>query len=275
MLNNKKIEMSYKRYIKNFTNEHKYERTKQRYLNNLKEVSELVELNEVEKDHILLINLGSVFSYQLLNWKNDILLSEGNRSEALKQMYKVVFYQCMSQELYKTRYPQMMKEYTFNKVVTALIHFTMFGWEKEEMILYSFIVEHLGGELLDVNESNKHTWFLLELYLKFRGKVLLGNNHAISKKVKEMCINNGIENRLIPEDLGIYEEVLTDWATNDTNIIYSLINEMSLYHSLQVSELGQFIEFGDYVYGFYPYEILFLLHVRKKQGLPNPTHFDD
>jgi len=275
MLNIKKLELAYKRYHKNFKTGIKYERINVRYLNNKKEVMELIELDGKERDHILLINLGSVYSYYLSKWKHDVLISQSNRLESLQQMQIVVFFQCMAQDLYRVRYPQMITEYRFKEVVTALIHFTMLGWHKEENILFEFIVEHFGGSILGVNESNKHIWFLLELYLKYRGKELWGSSDYISKNVKDKCLNTKIESGLIPEDLGVYNEVLTNWDTSDLSVIGSLIFKMTEYHSILASELGESLEFGDFRYAFYPYEILFLLHVRKKQGLLNPDHFDD
>ncbi|OJE45278.1 hypothetical protein BAQ49_06960 [Bacillus proteolyticus] len=51
---------------------------------------------------------------------------------------------------------------------------------------------------------------------------------------------------------------------------------MSQYHSALASEIGQLgEEFCDFGFGFYPYEILFLIHVRKQLGLPVPTQFDN
>ncbi|MCM3170973.1 hypothetical protein [Paenibacillus sp. MER 99-2] len=275
MLNIKKVNLAYKRYQQNFETGTKFERIKARYLNNKKEVMELSELNDKERDHILLINVGSVISYYLSIWKNDVLISQNNRVEALKQMQIAVYQQCMAQDIYKVRYPQMMTEYRFREVVMTLIHFTMFGWNREENILFEFIVEQFGGSILEVEESNKHTWFLLELYLKYRNKELWESNHNLSKTVKEKCLKAKVKNDLIPDDLEVYNEVLTNWETKELSVIKSLVNEMVEYHSILASGLGESLEFGDFRYAFYPYEILFLLHVRKKQGLPNPEHFDD
>jgi len=36
-----------------------------------------------------------------------------------------------------------------------------------------------------------------------------------------------------------------------------VIDKMILYHSVLVSDIDNEPEFGDYTYGFYPYEILF------------------
>jgi hypothetical protein len=182
-----------------------------------------------------------------------------------------IFYQCITQELYDFGFP----DYAFRDIVAALIHFTMFGWEKEEHILFDFMAEHLGEELMEANDSNKHVWFLLELYLQYRNKTLFGINQQVHKAVKEQLEASEMEYTLIPDDLGIYSEVLANWSTADENAAADLIGNMIVYHSEMASDLGNFIEFGDYRYGFYPYEILFLIHVRQKQGLPVPEQYEE
>jgi len=57
--------------------------------------------------------------------------------------------------------------------------------------------------------------------------------------------------------------------------VKSVIDKMILYHSVLVSDIDNEPEFGDYTYGFYPYEILFLMHIRRKLGLPVPDKFED
>ncbi|AIW41143.1 MULTISPECIES: hypothetical protein [Paenibacillus] len=275
MLNPKKLEMAYRRYSKNFVDGIKFEEIKNEYEECQSEIINIVDLNAVEKDHILLIDLDSVFSYYLSKWKYDVLINGGNRVEELKKMQMVVFYQCMGQDLYKIRYPGMMPEYSFREVITALIHFTMFGWEKEENILFDFIENNLGSNILEANEWNKHTWFLLELYLQYRNKTIAGTSQYLHIAVKEKFKEAGLRYDLIPEDLDVYKGVLEQWKTRDSEVINRLIGEMSLYHSMLASEIGESMEFGDFRYGFYPYEILFLLYVRNKLSLPVFNHFDD
>ncbi|MGE8000541.1 hypothetical protein ACQKOF_18040 [Lysinibacillus sp. NPDC093190] len=274
MLNQKKLELAYRRYSKNFEGI-KFEDVEKGYLDNQNEITSIVDLNSVEKDHILLIDLDSIESYYLSKWKNDVLINREDNIEDFKKIMIVVFYQCMGQDLYKIRYPKMMLEYSFRDVIASLIHFTMFGWEKEEKILFDFIVKHFGGRLLDTNDWNKHTWFLLELYLQYRNKTIAGANQNLHITVREQFNKSNLEYDLIPKDLDIYSEVLENWATPQLDEIKTLIEKMSMFHSNLASELGESIEFGDYRYGFYPYEILFLIHVRKKIGLPVPDHFDD
>ncbi|MCV9948692.1 hypothetical protein [Paenibacillus sp. BT-177] len=275
MLNPKKLEIAYKRYSKNFVDGIKFEDIKEEYEECQKEIINIVDMNAVEKDHILLIDLESISSYHLSKWKQNVLVNDENTVEDLKKMQIVVFYQCMGQDLYKIRYPEMMTEYSFQEVIAALIHFTMFGWEKEENILFEFIDNNLGSNILKSNEWNKHTWFLLELYLQYRNKTIAGTSQNLNIAVKEKFKEAGLRYDLIPKDLDIYKEVLGQWTTRDSEAIKHLIGEMSLYHSILASEMGESIEFGDFKYGFYPYEILFLLYVRKKLGLPVFNEFDE
>ncbi|MFC9777514.1 hypothetical protein [Paenibacillus chitinolyticus] len=275
MLNSKKLDMAYKRYGKNFVDGIKFEDIKEEYEDNKSEIINIVELNAVEKDHILLIDLSTIFSYYLSKWKNDVLINGGNKAELFKHMQMVVFYQCMGQDLYKIRYPQMALEYSFREVITALIHFTMFGWEKEEHILFDFIVNNFGERLMEANDWNKHTWFLLELYLQYKNKAIMESNQKLNLTVKERFMEAGLKCDLIPEDLDVYDEVLERWSTPDLEEIETMINKMTIFHSTLASGLGHSIEFGDFVYAFYPYEILFLIFVRNKLGLPVPEHFDN
>ncbi|MGE7912674.1 hypothetical protein [Lysinibacillus xylanilyticus] len=275
MLNQKKLELAYRRYSKNFVDGIKFEDVEEDYVDSQNEITSIVDLNSVEKDHILLIDLDSISSYYLSKWKEDVLINGENNTEDLKKIMIVVFYQCMGQDLYKIRYPKMNVRYSFKDVIATLIHFTMFGWEKEEQILFDFIVEHFGERLMNVNNWNKHAWFLLELYLQYRNKTIVETQHNLHIAVREQFKEAELEYGLIPEDLDIYTEVLENWTTPQLDEIKTLIDKMSVFHSNLASELGESIEFGDYGYGFYPYEILFLIHVRKKNGLSVPDQFDD
>ncbi len=267
--------MAYKKYVNNFSKSTMIQRGKENYQDIISEITDIIEANNVDKGYTLLIDLGTIYTYYLLTWKEDVLVQNGNRSEALKQMHMSLFYQCMAQDLYKIIYPRSTVSYSFRDVVAALIHFTMFGWEKEEHILFDFIAEHLDEKIMKANDWNKHVWFLLELYLQYRNKTLFGVNQQVHKTVKEQLEASEMEYSLIPDDLGIYSEVLASWSTADEKVAADLIGSMIVYHSEMASDLGHSIEFGDYVYGFYPYEILFLIHVRQLQGLPVPGQYEE
>ncbi|MEK4425939.1 hypothetical protein [Solibacillus sp. FSL K6-1523] len=275
MLNTKKLQLSYKRYSKNFVEGIKFEDVEETYLESFNRITQIVNLNEIEKDHILLIDLDSIESYNLSKWKRDVLVNHGENSDELKKIMMVIFHQCMAQNLYKSRYPKVFVEYTFEDVIKTLIHFTMFGWEKEEKILFNFIVDHFDSRWMKANDLNKHTWFLLELYLQFRNKTIFGTNQNLHKAVREQFKKMDLEYGLIPEELDVYTEVLKHWETPQLDEIKILTDKMSEYHSILASELGESLEFGDFGYGFYPYEILFLLFVRKQRGLPVPEEFED
>lgn len=275
MINEKKLELAFRRYSENFVVGIKFEDVKEEYDECMSEVIKIVEASDVEKDHVLLINLSSIFSYSLSQWKQDVLISRGNNPEGLKNMQQVVFYQCMGQDLYTTRYPNLTLEYTFREVIITLVHFAMYGWEKEENILYDFMAHHFGGHLVDANEENRHIWFLLELYLQYRNKTIMGTNKRLHLAVKNSFKEDGRRCGSIPDDLEVYDEVLEHWSTTDLKEIEHLISQMSEYHSSLASEIGQLGEFGDFRYGFYPFEILFLIHVRKKLGLPVPKELEN
>lgn len=275
MLNKKKMELSYKRYCKNFIDGINFDNVKEEYEESKSEIYNIVQLNEIEKDHILLVDLDSISAYYFSKWKEEVLIN-GNRSpKELQQVQKTIFYQCMSQYIYRVKYPSMMVEYSFEEVITTLIHFAMYGWVKEEDILFKFIVNHLGNNIMEANDWHKHIWFLLELYLQHTEQTMIGTNQNVHLMVRLKLIENNLSYDLIPEELGVYKEVLERWDTTDLDEITQLIAKMIEYHSILATYLGESLEFGDFRYAFYPYEILYLLHVRKKQGLPNPEHFDD
>lgn len=270
-MNPKKVSLAYKKYTNNYIKGNLIQRSKENYADIISEITDIIESDNTEKDYILSIDLGTIYTYYSRTWKEDVLLQNRNRSEALKLMYMSTFYQCITQELYELGIP----DYTFSDVVAALIHFTMFGWEKEEHILFDFIADHLDEKIMKANDWNKHVWFLLELYLQYRNKTLWGINQHVHRTVREKLEAAERRYELIPDDLGIYSEVLASWSTADEKAAADLIGSMILYHSELASDLGHSIEFGDYRYGFYPYEILFLIHVRQKQGLPVPEQYEE
>lgn len=269
---NEKLKRAYKKYEKNFSTGIKIEDVVKDYEAGKNKILNIVESNNIEKDHILLLNLRNVYWLSLSKWKEDVLLENGEDIEYLKKMQIAIFYQCMAQELYKTKYPNMLTGYCLWTVVIALIHFVIFGWKREEEILFEFIKRNFGTSLLESNGSEKHILFLLNLYLEYRNKTIDGVNEkksfvsALFKKKKTESTTD--------YELGIYEDVLKKWNTGSLEKIEELINKMIEYHSELVSKIGQLLEFTDFQYGFYPYEILFLMHIRKSKDLPNPKSFD-
>lgn len=274
MINSKKLDMAYKRYSKNFVEGIPFDEVLEEYEESEREIIDIVHTSQLEKDHILLINLETISSYYLSQWKNDVLIHGMTSTEQLKKIQMVVFYQCMAQDLYLTRYPELQTEYTFSEVITALIHFAMFGWDREEYILLNFIADNLGGRLLRANDWNTHIWFLIELYLEFKDTKISETNQPLHLAVKNKLMKSGQRFDLIPKNLGVYEEVLERWTSNDMAEIELLMEKMVAFHSELVSEIGQSTEFGDYRYGFYPYEVLFLTYVRNKLGLQVPWQFE-
>ena len=271
-MNNKKLDMAYKRYKKNFIEGYPMQEMEAKYEEAKKKIKDIIKNNELKKDHIFLTRLARIRLYYLTLWKHINFLDNKMDKQSLKKIQIIVFFQCFSQELYKERYPNMLLEYNLKFVVIALIHFNFWGWEKEEGILLEFIKNNISSNILNTNDDNKHVWFLLELYLKFKNETILGVNENLNLKVKENLINNDMKANMIPNNLEIYEKVFKNLKAEN---IDGLINEMIIYHSEMLKNLGEYGEFRDYVYGFYPIEILYLIHIRKKLGLSVPEKFDD
>lgn len=87
----KKLEMAFKRYSKNFVDGIKFEDVKDKYNVSRRKIEKIVEQNETEKDHILLINLSKISSYHLSLWKNDVLINGENNAEGLKTCRRSYF----------------------------------------------------------------------------------------------------------------------------------------------------------------------------------------
>lgn len=274
MINFKKIEMAYEKYKSNFISGIVYEDIQDEYEECRDEITSIIESNNTEQDHILLIDLDVISSYWLSSWKKKVLIEKDKSTEELKKLQMIVLFQCMVQDIYKVRYPNMLPDYQFKDVIIALIHFTMFGWEKEEDLLFEFICKNIGSNVLDANDWNQHIWFLLELYLQYRNKDIFKIKENLHISIKEKMYDINLKGDLIPESLGVYEQVLQLWNTDDLELLGKVMNEMIDYHSILASEIGNSLEFGDFKYGFYPYEILFLIKIREDLSLPVPELYD-
>ncbi|ABN54055.1 MULTISPECIES: hypothetical protein [Acetivibrio] len=110
---------------------------------------------------------------------------------------------------------------------------------------------------------------------RYRNRTIAGESQNVHLAVKDKLKKEGRSFELIPEDLDVYKEALDLWLSPNLEEVKSVIDKMILYHSVLVSDIDNEPEFGDYTYGFYPYEILFLMHIRRKLGLPVPDKFED
>lgn len=275
MVNKKKLEVAYKRYKKNFKKRIESGESEEEYNEVKDEVLGIIKSNNTDKDHILLINLNVIHRYYISKWKKNVVIEEKKELEDLKKIQILIFYKCMAQDLYKTRYPKMRLNYNFGDIVGSLIHYNLFGWTREENVLFKFIIENMGSNILKVNDENTHIWYLLELYLQYTGKNILGKDKKINLVIKKELRERQLETNFIPDTLNVYDNTLEKWKTKDLQEITEIIEQMIEYHSEKAENTGDLGEFTDYIYGFYPIEIFFLIHVRKKMGLPVPENFDD
>ena len=58
-------------------------------------ITKIVEEKNVNRDHVLLIDIGSLYSYYRTKWKQDVLVNGESNLEALKQLQIMTFYKCM------------------------------------------------------------------------------------------------------------------------------------------------------------------------------------
>ena len=275
MVNKKKLGISYKRYVNNFVKIIKFKESEEKYIGIIDETLKIIKTNNRNEDHIPLIKLNVIYRYYISKWKKNVLIEERKEIEDLKKIQILTFYRCMIQDLYKTRYPDMRLQYNFRDIIISLIHFNLFEWTREENILFKFITENMGSNILDINDEDKHIWYLLELYLQHTGKNILGKDKKINLELKKELSERELENNFIPDTLNVYDNTLEKWKTKDLQEITEIIKQMIEYHSGKAENIGDLGEFTDYIYGFYPIEILFLIHIRKKMGSPVPEKFDD
>lgn len=275
MLYRKKIDISYKRYKSNFEKKIRFEEVEEEYNEIKDEIFGIINSNNLNEDHILLIDLDTIYQYYISKWKKNVLIENKKETIELKKMQVAVFYTCIVQDLYKTRYPNMRLQYNFRDIVLALVHFNLFGWTKEEDILFKFITENIGSNILDMNDYNTHVWFLLELYLRYTNKTILGTNKNVNLMIKKELSAKDLNTNFIPDTLNVYENTLNSWETKDLKEITELMKQMIEYHTIKAENIGDLDEFTNYIYGFYPIEILYLIQIRKKLGLSVPEKFDD
>ena len=269
------MNISYIRYKNNFMDKVKFEEVEKKYNKTKLEIFGIIKNDNITEDHILLISLNKIYRFYISRLKNNILIKENNETKALKEMQIITFYRCIIQDLYKTRYPNMRLQYNFRDIVLALVHFNLFGWTKEEDILFKFITENIGSNILDMNDYNTHVWFLLELYLSYTNKAILGTNKNVNLMIKKELSAKDLNTNFIPDILNVYENILNSWETKDLKEITELMKQMTEYHTIKAENIGDLDEFTNYIYGFYPIEILYLIQIRKKLGLSVSEEFDD
>jgi len=75
--------------------------------------------------------------------------------------------------------------YSFNSLYDVWL-------EREENILFNLIVDNLGKNILDVDYPQKHIWFLLELYLRYRNRTIAGESQNVHLAVKDKLKKEGV-----------------------------------------------------------------------------------
>lgn len=136
------------------------------------------------------------------------------------------------------------------------------GWEDKAILYGNFLVKMLYGKQYDGwVKIPVHPWFMLELFCRWQ-KIELNR-----RKLH------------YPDSLGIYENALSNWDTQDTGLLSIIIDKLSAFHIHQSDEYehpepdggncdGYHMEFSYSNYFIFPAEILFWLAIRRRLGLP-------
>jgi hypothetical protein len=147
----------------------------------------------------------------------------------------------------------------FENSIKHLSQILYLGWDKEAIQYGQLLINMLYGKQYKGWYSDPiHPWFMLELFCKWQGLTL--------DKTKLSY----------PKDFGVYEKALHYWNSKDTNLVSSIIDELTEFHIQQSDEYVKTDEFGNESspefsssdYFIFPTEILMWLAIRKIIGLP-------
>lgn len=136
------------------------------------------------------------------------------------------------------------------------------GWNDMAVSYGHLIIQMLYGKHYKGGvDYPVHQWFIIELFCKWQ-------NIELDKSKLNY-----------PQDLGVYEEALAHWDSNDTQKISTIVGTLSNFHIKQSDEYVTTDEFGnegspDFSnsdYFIFPIEILMWLAVRRNLKLPDYT----
>jgi hypothetical protein len=137
------------------------------------------------------------------------------------------------------------------------------GWSEESSEIAQLMIESINqkDEIKLIEQGDKFypaMWFTLDLYC-------LVNNKSYDK-----------DKATYPEIMTPYDEVLLEWDNEDLERVDQLVSKMADLHVLrsrQGLKEDWEQEFSWREMQLFPFEILYWLRQREKQGLKNPEHF--
>lgn len=186
------------------------------------------------------------------------LIDKPNTDQGLLATYGYFVVELTS--LLAKSYPNNPPNLDFHKAAYYLANVIIQRWESQTDKMLSWIVDGLATEFLDGGQDYKiAAWFIISLGCKVF-------NHDLAT-----------EDFDYPPDLGVYQQVLDRWDTQDLNEVDGMVGELCNYHLTQatsgdgknVMEI-QFSFIAEFVYA---YEILTWLSLREIAKLENPPAY--
>jgi hypothetical protein len=145
----------------------------------------------------------------------------------------------------------------FHEAIKHMSQALLLGWDTLAIRYGNLLIKMLyGKQYKGWHPACKHPWFMLEIFCKWQ------NIQLDYTKLN------------YPEDMGIYQDVIDNWNTENPDLLSRLVNEMSNYHIAQSDEYeyeDRTPDFPSSDYFIYAIEILLWLNIRYRMGLPDYT----
>lgn len=217
-------------------------------------------MDDIEDDSSVGLNLSYLSFWY--NWRfNDFFINENKNSTddiSLSVLYGIE----SNKWEYNlgSLYPKYDDAILFKFSAKHLAGLNYLGWNDMAISYGHLLLEMLyGKQYRGGSDYPTHTWFIIELFCKWQ-------NIELDKS------------RLnYPENLGIYEQALNHWDSEDTQKVSDIIDKLADFHIQQSDENVTTDEFGNEGspeftssdYFIFPLEILMWLAVRRNLGLPD------
>jgi hypothetical protein len=157
-------------------------------------------------------------------------------------------------------FPDNPPRLSFHKIANYLANVIIQKWGNEAENMLEWIVKGLDTKFLKGGQSIKvAAWFIISLAGKAFNKYLATEKYHY------------------PSDMGVYQQVLDCWDTQDTNEVDKMVSELCDYHLAQATygdgKNVMHIQFSFTAEFVYVYEILAWLSLREMSGLRNPEAY--
>jgi hypothetical protein len=153
------------------------------------------------------------------------------------------------------KYPAYDEAILFHISIKHMSQALLLGWDRLGISYGKLLLKMLyGKQYKGWHPVYKHPWFMLEIFCKWQ-----------NIRLDYTKLN-------YPEDMGIYQDVIDNWDTKDTDLLSRLVNRMVQFHIEQSDEYeynNRTPDFSSSDYFIYAIEILLWLNIRERMELPD------